>query len=560
MFKARLGLAIAAACTLAACGGGGGSSNPQPPAPPPPVSNISKAEAFRFLNQSTFGATDASAQQVMSQGYEAWIDSQLAQPASTQLGDVLAAYAATPPPVMQFQQFHRDRVTAWFDNSVTGSDQLRQRVAFALSEIMAVSDQSLGRYPFAVADYYDMLARNAFGDFRQLVEQVTLHPAMGVYLSMLGNQRPDTALNIRPDENYARELMQLFTVGLVELNLDGSIRRDAQSQPIPTYDQTTIEGFAHVFTGWNWAGGENFRRARATIGNQSQPMQAYAEQHDEGAKRVLSYPGAALTAIPAGQTPARDLDDALDNIVGHPNVAPFISTQLIQRLVTSNPSPQYVERIARRFNNDGTGRRGNLGAVVKAILLDAEAREASGSPNAGKVKEPLLRVTQLWRAYNARSASGLFFIRDGNFILGQGPLQAPSVFNFFSPFYAPPGEIADANLVAPELQIATEYLNTNTTNYLFATAFCYVPTPVQGCGSPGRDTPILDTSIENSLANNPAALLDKIADRLFAGQISMTLRDEARAMVERAPASLPSLRTAEALYLIASSPEFAYQR
>lgn len=550
---------MAAACTLAACSGGGGSSDSQPP-PPPPVSNITRAEAFRFLNQATFGATDASAQQVISQGYEAWIDGQLAQSASTQLGDVLAAYVATPPPVMDFQQFHRDRVISWYDNSITAPDQLRQRVAFALSEIMVVSEQSLGRYPFAVADYYDMLARNAFGDFRQLIEQVTLHPAMGVYLSMLGNQRPDTALNIRPDENHARELMQLFTIGLVELNLDGSVRRDGQNQPIPTYDQATIEGFAHVFTGWSWAGGQNFQRARASIENQSLPMQAYAEQHDAGAKRVLSYPGAALTTISAGQTPARDLADALDNIVGHPNVAPFISKQLIQRLVTSNPSPQYVERVAQRFNNDGAGRRGNLGAVLKAILLDTEAREASSSPNAGKVKEPLLRVTQLWRAYNARSASGLFFIRDGNFVLGQGPLQAPSVFNFFSPFHAPPGEIADANLVAPELQIATEYLNTNTTNFVFATAFCYVPTPVQGCGAPGRDTPILDTSIENSLANNPDALVDKIADRLLAGQISTVLRDEARAMVERAPANLPSLRTAEALYLIASSPEFAYQK
>ena len=322
MLKAIGGIALGAAALLAAgCGGGGGDSTgaPSGTSPPPPPA-VARTDAFRFLNQATFGANDAEIQKVS--GYGAWIDAQLAQPASLQLPDVVTAFNALPQPVMNFGQLQDDRVAAWFDNAVRGEDQLRQRTAFALSQIMVTSDQSLQPYPFALADYYDLLDRNAFGHFRQLLEQVTLHPAMGLYLSMLGNQKPNAALNIRPDENFARELMQLFTIGLVELNLDGTVRRDAQGQPIPTYDQATIEGFAHAFTGWKWAGGVNFALARPSLANQSQPMQAYAEQHDSGAKRVLSYPGARLTTIPAGQTPARDLADALDNIAGHPNVAP----------------------------------------------------------------------------------------------------------------------------------------------------------------------------------------------------------------------------------------------
>ncbi|MGH8285066.1 MAG: DUF1800 domain-containing protein, partial [Steroidobacteraceae bacterium] len=382
------------AATLTACSGGAGSDS-NPPVPQPPA--ISKAEAYRFLNQATFGATNADAQILIAQGYEAWIDQQIQRPASLELPHVQQAFS-TYPPGADFTRLHEDRVDVWLRHALHAPDQLRQRVAFALSEIMVISQLSpLVAYPWGSASYYDLLAQNAFGSFRELMEDVTLHPAMGVYLSMLGNQKPDLARNIRPDENYARELMQLFTVGLVELNIDGSVKHDGQGRPIPTYDQAIIEGFAHVYTGWTYSGALNFAVARPTIQNQTVPMQAYAEQHATGAKRVLTYPGAALTQIPAGQSPARDLEDALDNIFNHPNVAPFISKQLIQRLVTSNPSPQYIERAARRFNDDGTGRRGNLAAVVKTILLDSEARTAPATATAGKLNEPLLRLTQLWR-------------------------------------------------------------------------------------------------------------------------------------------------------------------
>ncbi len=569
-----LAAALAAStCILAvACGGGGGSSEPPGPPPPPPPPAITKLQAYALLNQATFGATEAEAQRLVGLGdsttaYGRWIDEQLQRPASLQLPQVQAAYAALSQPVQNIGQLNRDRVDAWFRNVVNGPDQLRQRVAFALSEVMVVSQQSvLQNYPFALADYYDVLARNAFGNFRALMEAVTLHPAMGLYLSMLGNRKPDVANNIRPDENYARELLQLFTVGLVQLNPDGTAQIDGQGQEVPTYDQSVIEGFAHVYTGWNWAGAASFGLARPTLANQVQPMQAYANQHDTGAKKVLSYPGAALVGIPSRSpaNPAADLQDALDNIFNHPNVGPFIARRLIQRLVASNPSPAYVQRVAGVFANDGSGQRGNLGAVVRALLLDPEARNPPAGDAAGKLKEPLLRMTQLWRAYGARSESGRFDVQTLAFVAGQGPLQAQSVFNFFSPFHSPPGEIADQGLVAPELQIATEYLDTLLANYLFVQTFCYTSAPVTGCPAvrPGiRPAQVLkDEGAETAQANDPPALVDRTSQKLLGGPPSATLQGEARAAVERAPTTPGGLRVAEALYLISTSPEYAAQR
>jgi uncharacterized protein (DUF1800 family) len=552
---------------LAACGGGGGSGDAgnggsSGGGSTPPPAPISKVEAFRFLNQSTYGATDADVQRLMSlgdsaTGYARWIDEQLAQPASLQLPAVQAAYLNLANPAQMIGSLNGDRQEIWFRNSIRGPDQLRQRVAFALSEIMVVSQQStLQNMPYALADYYDLLARNAFGDFRQLLQEVTLHPAMGVYLNMLGNQKPDEARNIRPDENYARELLQLFTVGLVELNADGTVRTGADGVPLATFDQSVIEGFANVFTGWNYAGAATFAQARRTLASQIVPMQAYPEQHSPLAKKLLQYPGATKSTLPAGQSPQQDLADALDNIYNHPNVGPFIAKQLIQKLVTSNPSPQYVARVAARFNNDGTGKRGNLGAVVKAILLDAEARPASVSAATGKVKEPLIRLTQLWRAYGAQAANGQYRIGNINAAFGQGPLQSPSVFNFFSPFYAPPGEIADQGLVAPELQIATEYLNTTVTNTFYNVIFFWNSTVP---GLPANAI-VMDFAPEVAVAADAEALVNRIAERLLGGTISPTLKAEARAAIERVPATSAGQRVSEAMYLIATSPEYAVSR
>jgi uncharacterized protein (DUF1800 family) len=560
-------LAAACALVIAGCGGGGGSSPPPPPSPPP----VSKAEASRFLEQGTFGATDAEAGRLVALGdstaaYSRWIDEQLAAPVSLEYPYVLAAYQAKAA-VAGFVpgQVQADRVDIWFQNAVRAPDQLRLRVAWALSQIMVVSQVSLNSYPLALADYYDTLARDAFGDFRTLLQDVTLHPAMGLYLNMLGNQKPNEALNIRPDENYARELMQLMSIGLAQLNTDGTVKQDGQGVPLPTYDQAVVEGFAHTYTGWKWACAAGspatctFASTRATLANQSLPMQPFPEQHDTGAKQLLAYSGAAKTGIPAGQTPAQDLKDALDNVFDHPNVGPFISRQLIQKLVTSNPSPAYVQRVAAKFNDDGTGRRGNLAAVVRAILLDPEARNpATGAAVAttGKAKEPLLRLTQLWRAFDGKAATGKFLNINpaGNF--GQGPLQAASVFNFFGPFYAPAGEIADQGLVAPELQLSTEYQNTLVTNYFFGQIF----NRNSRSGVTNPDSVVIDIDAEVALAGDAPALVTRIADKLLGGRISATLRAAAEANVGRITTSNSAQRVAEALWLIASSPEYAVQR
>ena len=483
---------------------------------------------------------------LMTMGYEAWIDDQLLQPASLQLPHV----QSIPRPQFPFQ-LQPDRVDIWFRNALSGNDQLRQRVAFALSEIMVVSQLgALSNTPYGLADYYDLLAENAFGNYRDLMEEVTLHPTMGVYLSMLGNERPNPVLNIRPDENYARELMQLFSIGLVKLNNDGSTELDGLNQPISTYDQAIIEGFAHVYTGWTYAGSPDFQSARQTELNQVVPMQLYPAFHDTGAKAVLNG-----VVIPAGQTGNQDLADALDNIFNHPNVGPFIAIRLIHRLVTSNPSPAYVDRVANVFNNNGSGVRGDLGAVVKAILLDPEARPDMPMEIDGKLKEPLLRVTQLWRAYNATSISGRYPLVASYILFGQGPLQASHVFNFFSPFFAPPGEIRNASLVAPELQIATEYLSTQFANFMFFQCFGLNQTNSQL----NDDDIYIDFSEEMTVAADIDALIDMVAEKLLAGNITDPLRQEIAGMLALIPPEEAALRAAETIYFVVTSPEFAYQ-
>ena len=565
-------LATLVLATLAACGGGGGGSSGDvtapggggqspPPAPPPPPP-IGKTDAFRFLNQSTYGATESEVQRLIAlgdstTGYSRWIDEQIAQPASVQLPTIQTAYAALTNPAQMIGSLNVDRQEIWFRNSITGPDQLRQRVAFALSEIMVVSQQStLQNMPYALADYYDLLARSAFGDFRKLIEDVTLHPAMGVYLNMLGNQKPDTAKNIRPDENYARELMQLLTVGLVELNADGTVKTDTQGQPIPTYDQSVIEGFANVFTGWNYSGAASFAQARRTLANQVLPMQAYPEQHSPLAKKLLQYPGAAKPTLAAGQSPQQDLADALDNIFNHPNVGPFISKQLIQKLVTSNPSPQYVARVTAVFNNDGSGKRGNLGAVVKAILLDAEARPAAPDGDdrqgEGTAAASHADVARLWcqsreRAVPRRQRERR--VRAGAAAVAIGVQFLQSVLRAARRGIGPgPGVARDADRDrVPEyddrqrvLQLRVHWNSTAT--------------------NPAANSVLLDYTTELPLVADSEALVTKIADKMLGGQISATLKAEAKAAIERVPVTNAGQRISEALYLVATSPEYVVQR
>lgn len=565
--------------------------------------SISRAEAFRFLQQGTFGPTTDDMSRLMSMGdsttaYSRWIDEQIHKPVSLQLPGVIAYVPVPRPQDFGPDRPHKARVDIWFNHALTGEDQLRQRVAWALSQIMVVSDASILLFhSFAAADFYDTLSRHAFGNYRDLLEAVTLHPAMGLYLSMFGNQKAVEGTNIRPDENYARELMQLFSLGLVQLNLDGTPKLDSRGQPVPTYSQREIQGFARVFTGWKAACDSYIPRDRcfeyANLKpwpyedgfNQAQPMVLHESQHEPGEKQLLDYPGVRLPGgmIPANQGGRKDLQDALDNIFYHPNVGPFVSRQLIQKLVTSNPTPDYIESVARVFNDDGRGVRGNLTAVVRAILLHPEARNAPSGPIAGKLKEPLLRLTQVLRNYG-QSPSGTFSTQTfccpvaGDspvHIFGQSPGQAPSVFNFFSPFYSPPGEIADAGLVAPEMQLANENLHTQMAWYW------YVQTHQRnnfGWLYADRDQyaeqiHYLHIDEEMAIASDTDALLDLIALKLLGSEQGMSppLRQATREQVNATTYCIPgcdpeverssrSGRVADALYMVIMSPEFALQR
>lgn len=560
-----------------------GATNALGMAPAPRVVSdtvASDAEAARFLAQATFGPTLEDIARLRQIGYSAWINEQVGFPVSSQLTFMknAAQRAGTGDSV------RRDwRLDAWFVNALGGKDpikptvlhrdQLRQRVAFALSEIFVVSDATsdlLGNAPHGMTHYYDTLARDAFGNFRTLLEDVTLHPVMGIYLSMMQNQKPDPVNNIRPDENYAREVLQLFSVGLVRLNADGTPLLDANQQPIPAYDQDTVKGFAHVFTGWTFNGCQAQGYFDCYYYDSSAPawvtpMENQAAYHASAqAKQLLNYTGVSLPGgvLAAGGSGRGDLDAALDNIFRHPNVGPFIGRQLIQRLVTSNPSPAYVGRVAAAFNDNGQGVRGDLRAVVTAVLMDPEARDPASQPeHFGKVREPILRLTHLWRALNAKSKSGFldeFWTLDGN--LGQSPMYASSVFNFFSPRYSPIGEISQLQLAAPELQLATDYMLPANESYLMRKIFdAYVGNP----GGIGDDEIAINLSRDLALAGNPGALIDRYNTLFLSGQMSAPMRQVLLERLNGMPANTTAAkreRVQEALYLIVNSPEYVVQK
>lgn len=551
--------------------------------------------AISFLNQATFGATQNDLQELLrldddiDLAIEKWIDQQFSMQATDNIFDTqLDSYPADPNFVRNSDTF----VDQWFINAVEAPDQLRQRVAWALSQIFVVSVRgaALHRRPFGVGDYYDLLIRDGLGNYREFLEKITLHPSMGQYLSMAGNQRANTELSISPDENYAREVMQLFSVGLVQLNIDGTPITAPSSSgedqiPVATYDMSTIEGFARVFTGWNYQCDDSnsrrcrFDRLRVTekpptrTFNQVAPLVMYPEQHEPGTKNLLEYPG-AVSFLPANQSGERDLEMALDNIFNHPNVGPFLSKQLIQKLVTSNPSLAYVGRVASVFNDDGTGTRGNLSAVVRAILVDTEARAGISPENIetfGKTREPIMRIIHLWRNYDVYTgidridASTSF--KGGRFSpsdeIEQGPLQARSVFNFYSPSFAPSGEIQQKNFVAPELELANEFLNTTLTNFFHNQVFRF--TSADNQRRDGRAFINIDEEIALAEELETEKIVDLVALKLFgrADLISTTLRDHVVREVDligsRNDRDFEN-RASTAVFLISTSPEFAWQQ
>lgn len=531
-----------------------GSQTFTPPAAPPPLPNTQPTadEASRFLTQASFGATEAEINRVVAMGYEAWIEEQFSKPRSSMLDYVLARVAQGEVP-------NNDNmaVEGWWHNALTQEDQLRQRVAFALSQIFVISqeDGDLSGRPREVAYYYDLLSRNAFGNYRTLLEDVTLNPEMGQYLDMRGNKKASGSQI--PNENYAREILQLFSIGLYSLHPDGTLKLGEDGLPIPTYGQTEVTGFSRVFTGWTW---NQAAQSSSPAADYFNPMELVVNDHEFGAKQILDN-----VTIPARTASLAngllDLADAHNQIFNHANTGPFICKQLIQRLVTSNPSPGYVYRVSNVFANNGNGVRGDLKAVVKAILLDYEARagyDLAKYPNSpvynqgyGKLREPLLRATAMARAFRPSSLSGLYRVSATDVALLQSPLRSPTVFNFYEPFYSYPGEIATEGIVAPEFQILTEISVVSAANFLENAT----RNTVNNTGDVR-----LDFSVEQSLAGNPTALVERLNLLLCYGQLSQQSKTTIINHVNTMSAANTLERVRTAVHLIVASPEFAAQR
>ena len=511
----------------------------------------SDAEAARFLTQATFGPNAADIAQVRLLGYSGWIDRQMNLVALTaarpHMEAIAAAMVGTADNIGQNQ-----RMSRWFHTAATGPDQLRQRAAYALSQIFVISDNgSLSGEPIQMSEYWDLLARNAFGPYRTLLDEVTYSPSMGKYLSHFRNRKAGTGRE--PDENYAREVMQLFSIGLYERNIDGSYLLSG-GQLVPTYDQNTITNYAKVFTGfgYNNAGTNIFGGTNTYL-----PMSCVASEHDVSAKTLVGN-----TPVPAGQSCANDVRDGLNLLASHANTAPFIARQLIQRFTTSNPSPAYITRVAQKFNNNGDGERGDLGAVIRQILLDPEARNTNPPASFGKLREPLLRLTAVLRAWPfqlpAPTAYGEIRMGMTNPIASyaQRPLGAPTVFNFYEPDYQPPGPIADANQFSPEMQIINETTTYSISNSLEDFTFQYYV----GMPNPPTDRPLIDVTALAALASSPAAMVEEVNQKMLYGSMSANMRSTLTGMLSFMNGATASEKARSLLQLTAMSPEFATQR
>jgi uncharacterized protein (DUF1800 family) len=528
-----------------------GSQTFTAPAAPPTVTltNVTATDAARLLTQATFGPKKSEIDALTGGSIDAWITTQLALPFTSHRAALLADFNAFGGQQNNGSIFPTNRQAAWWKNVLTAPDQLRQRVAFALSELLVVSDVALGQpYTEGLANYYDILGNGAFGNFRTLINDVTLSPIMGSYLSSLRNSKADPVAGTSPDENYAREVMQLFTVVLNLLQPDGTLALDSHGLPVATYNQTTITAMAKVFTGWSFNTASpttnTFRTGRADLIN---PMVNFAAFHDDSVKNIVNG-----VVIPASQGAATDLKIALDTLFNHPNTAPFISKQLIQRLVTSNPSPAYVYRVAQVFLQQKDSPT-QLAAVVRAILTDYEARSPSFVSNSGygKLKEPILRATALLRAYNTAPAGGRFVsstFNNPDVLLDQAALRSPTVFNFFHPAYVEPGPLAAAGLVAPEFEITDATFSIDVPNYLRSLIFTTSGSPQQ-----------LDFTSQQALT--PAALLDELNLVLCGGNLTPAARNLITTALGVLPTSTTPLeRVQSAVLLVSTSASAATQK
>jgi uncharacterized protein (DUF1800 family) len=533
-----------------------------------------ECNASRFLSHATFGPAIEDINHLTSVGFEKWFDEQFAIPFSKTLKTTVSEYHQ----IMK-DSTGNDNITpnvrlwdyAWWQYHMTSDDVLRQRIAFALSEIFVISRiSSFGNNAYALSDFYDILLKHSFGNYRDLLEEITYHPSMGVYLTSINNPKTDTTINRFPDENYAREIMQLFSIGLYELNLDGSYKIDTASNPIATYDNEDIQEFAKIFTGLMWGDRDpvqnQFFKNALNFESYTVPMQMLNLQHEPGEKYLLND-----SIVPNRDPVDGDLDiqDAIDNLFYHENTGPFICKLLIQRLVTSNPKPDYIERIATVFNDNGEGVRGDLKAVIKAILIAPEATDcdAEGDLTFGKLKEPFLRYVHLARAFHLTTDSGKYrnAMNDVYARVSQRPLNSPTVFNFYQPDYQPLGEIAEQDLVAPEFQIAYTFAILGFMNgvnrWIVLNKFADEYSLFSGEVVPADEKSYLDLSDELLYTNDDKLieLLDRISLILAHGQIENTSLSLILKELKKYPNNTDAekeRRIRTAIYLISVIPDY----
>jgi uncharacterized protein (DUF1800 family) len=531
-------------------------------------------EASRFLSQATLGADLATIEHVANQGIEAWIDDQMTVPQSQTLDRLNEVFAEViewylvnggDPEEVSTRPYWTIFNYTWWENHMKNEDLLRQKVALALSEIFVISIESnLADAGFGLADYYDVLLKHSFGNFEDMLREISLHPCMGYYLSHLNNPREIPEENIHSDENYAREIMQLFTIGLYELNQDGSRKTDGQGNWIPTYDQADIKELAKVFTGLGVGGvmenewvDDPYFGLDIYVADMTTPMIMYEEWHQPGTKTLVNG-----YVIPAGQTGLKDINDAIHQLFLHPNVGPFIGKQLIQRLVTSNPTPGYISRVAAVFADNGQGERGDMGAVIKAILMDPEARTCTAleEDRFGKLREPFTRYTHFTKAIEMEQYYGRYWNVAYGFYqaTNQMPLASRTVFNFFLPDFQPIGPIADNNLVGPEFQIHNSRTSVEFINRVNDWAvWGYVMDDWEA------ENPHVTYNIDEltPLARDPEVLINRL-DVLFTHGM---LSERTRQIIKDAITPLVSdnyryNRTRLALYLIMISPDYAIMK
>jgi uncharacterized protein (DUF1800 family) len=545
---------------LAACGGGGSGGSSPPATPPPPAAvQPTAADTARLLEQATFGVTQTDVVHVQNEGFAAYLTEQLAAPASQYTGFSYTPHTApvgcqTDPatPTDASSLCARDNYSLFqvqrqfFQHALGNPDQLRQRVAFALSQIFVVSGIEIYE-AYGMADYQNMLLNDALGNYRTLLQDVTLSPVMGHYLDMVDNDKYNAAAGTSPNENYGREIQQLFSIGLYQLNPDGTQQLDSSGAPIPTYDQDVVEGFSSVFTGWTFPPLSGATSHWTNPTNYDGVMVSFADHHEPGTKLLLNG-----VTLPAGQTPAQDLQMALDNIFNHPNVGPFIGTQLIQHLVTSNPSPAYVARISAVFADNGHGVRGDLSAVVQAILTDTEARgDAPSAANFGHLREPALFIAGMMRSLGGQSDGVL--LRSAASAMAQPVFTPQTVFNFYPPSFVLPG----TQTFAPEFGIddaASALARENFVNTVIMKG---------GAAADPTVTGSTGTSIDlSSLAaiTDPTGLIAQLNQTLMHGSLSLgaSLAIQGALTAQSATDPLAAARTAS--YLILTSGQYQVER